>query len=195
MANLFYIKFFDTDERVTLIDLGKERQGTREQLNDYVKRFRERVLECIIPVTEDKLVEICIDGMIDEYRAHLENLGIESFARLFLAAHRTGASVKPLLRQDHWLTSKRSPIVSTAKTRNSYQVDNTYSNKRKVRDEPPAFPCSMEKVHIIFDQMLKDGILIIPNVGREPTPEENKSKNYCHYHRTTKNPMEQCWSL
>jgi len=85
--------------------------------------------------------------------------------------------------------------VAAAETRSAYQVDNTQANKRKLRDEPPMFPCSMDKVHIIFDQMLKDGILILPNVSREPTPEEKKSKNYCRYHRTTRHPTEQCWSL
>ena len=40
-----------------------------------------------------KLVKVCIQGMFDEYRVHLENLPLSIFATLVEAARRTNNTV------------------------------------------------------------------------------------------------------
>ncbi|MBA0570751.1 hypothetical protein Golob_004365, partial [Gossypium lobatum] len=45
MCRMFREKFFSTQEKVTLINLGRENQRSREDLIEYIQCFRERVLD------------------------------------------------------------------------------------------------------------------------------------------------------
>ena len=75
MVNAFYRKYFFVLEKVTLSDLGRMFQRVSENLNDYVKMFRVEALDCHDPnVTEQQLVDLCINAMLPVYRALLENL-------------------------------------------------------------------------------------------------------------------------
>ena len=58
----------------TLSDLQQERQRISEGLLDYICRFRDLSLICYNPVEEERLVDICITGMLYEYHPYLENL-------------------------------------------------------------------------------------------------------------------------
>ena len=49
---------------------------------------------CYDPVEEERLVDICIAGMLYEYQPYLENLNISSFTRLVEASRRTSVLVK-----------------------------------------------------------------------------------------------------
>ena len=48
----------------------------------YICRFRDLSLMCYDPVEEERLVDICIAGMLYEYCPYLENLQILSLRRL-----------------------------------------------------------------------------------------------------------------
>ena len=67
-------KFFALDEKLTFLDLQQERQRVSKGLLDYICRFRDLSLICYDPVEEEKLVFICIAGMLFEYCPYLENL-------------------------------------------------------------------------------------------------------------------------
>ena len=94
MATQFMKKFFALDEKLTLLDLQQERQRISEGLLDYIHRFRDLSLMCYDPVEEERLAEICIAGMLYEYRPYLGNLQIPSFTRLVKASRRTSMSMK-----------------------------------------------------------------------------------------------------
>ena len=93
MCKMFLEKFFSTQERVTLIDMGRIRQKPKEDLMEYIERFRERSLDIQDVCDEKELVKICIQGMFTEYAVHLENLNLCSFAMLVENARRTNNSV------------------------------------------------------------------------------------------------------
>ena len=61
---------------------------------DYIRRFRDFSLICYDLLEEERLVNICITGMLYEYRLYLENLQITSFIRLVEAFKRTRMSVR-----------------------------------------------------------------------------------------------------
>ena len=46
LATHFMKKFFSVDDRVTLADLGREKQRLGEELLDYIRRFRDISLSC-----------------------------------------------------------------------------------------------------------------------------------------------------
>ena len=90
--DVFCTKYFHGKETVTLATLQATKQRNGEDLMEYIKRFRDIVLEIY---EERTLVEMCITNMIKEYRAILENLEISQFAQLLQKAKKTAKSVKP----------------------------------------------------------------------------------------------------
>ena len=71
MVTQFMKKFFALDEKLTLSDLQQERQKVSEGLLDYIRRFRDLSLICYDLVEKERLVDICIVGMLYEYRPYL----------------------------------------------------------------------------------------------------------------------------
>ena len=74
MATQFLKKFFALEEKLTLSDLQHEKQRVSEGLLEYIRRFKDLSLLCYDPVEMEKLVDVCIAGMLYEYRPYLENL-------------------------------------------------------------------------------------------------------------------------
>ena len=67
-------KFFALEEKLTLSDLQQEKQRVLEGLVEYIYRVRDLSLLCSDPVEEERLVDVCIFGMLYEYHPCLENL-------------------------------------------------------------------------------------------------------------------------
>lgn len=86
LVTLFNAKFFCGEARFTLVELDRTRQYPSEDLNVYMKRFRERALDYSDVVNEKTLVDIFLHGMANEYWAYLENLTCLSFSKLMEAA-------------------------------------------------------------------------------------------------------------
>ena len=67
-------KLFALEEKLTLSDLQHEKQRVFEGLLEYIPRFQDISLLCYDLVVEERLVDVCIAGMLYEYRPYLENL-------------------------------------------------------------------------------------------------------------------------
>lgn len=108
LVTLFNAKFFCGDAKFTLVELSRTRQYSGEDLDVYVRRFRERALYCSDAVDEETLIGVCLHGMVNEYRVYLENLTFPSFSKLIEAARRTNESVRKPSRST---TSNHSGIA------------------------------------------------------------------------------------
>ena len=93
---------------------------------------------CYDPMEEERLVDVCIMGMLYKYQAYLENLQITSFTRLVEAARRTSMSMrKPSKgftsqtvstpRQSWWRENKK---VEVAVVEESKKVVNAKKRER-----------------------------------------------------------------
>ena len=89
MVDVFCTKYFHVEETVTLATLQVTKQRSGEDLMEYIKRFRDIAFDCNDHCEEKTLVEMCMDNMIMEYRAVLENLEISQFAQLLQKARKT----------------------------------------------------------------------------------------------------------
>ena len=94
MATQFMKKFFALEEKLTLSDLQHEKQRVSEGLLEYIRRFRDLSLLCCNPMEQKRLVDVCITGMLYEYRPYLENLQISTFIRLVKATRRKSMSIR-----------------------------------------------------------------------------------------------------
>ena len=133
---------------------------------------------CYDPVEEERLVDVCITGMLYKYQPYLENLQITSFTRLVEAARRTSMSMrKPSKgftsqtvstpRQSWWRENKK---VEVAVVEESKKVVN--AKKRERGSIPPPFTVSTEELYSILEVWLKDGVVVLPECKHEPTEEE-----------------------
>uniref|UniRef100_A0A2N9EYA9 RNase H type-1 domain-containing protein n=1 Tax=Fagus sylvatica TaxID=28930 RepID=A0A2N9EYA9_FAGSY len=95
MVELFCGKYFQTEEKITLVNLHTTKQASVEDLLHYIHRFRDISLDCCANYEEGELVGVCIDNMLSEFQAHLENLNISRFAQLLQKTRKTALSVKP----------------------------------------------------------------------------------------------------
>ena len=67
LATQFMKEFFALEEKLMLLDLQHEKQRVSEGLLVYIRRFRDLSLLCYDFVEEERLVDVCIAGMLYEY--------------------------------------------------------------------------------------------------------------------------------
>jgi hypothetical protein len=80
MVESFCGKYFHVEEKITLVNLHDTKQQIGVDLVKYIHHFRDMSLDCHVKYQEGELVEVCIDNLLPEFRAHLENLDISRFA-------------------------------------------------------------------------------------------------------------------
>uniref|UniRef100_A0A2N9ENL2 RNA-directed DNA polymerase n=1 Tax=Fagus sylvatica TaxID=28930 RepID=A0A2N9ENL2_FAGSY len=98
-----------------------------------------------------ELVGVCIDNILLEFRAHLENLDISRFAQLLQKAQKTALSVKPHVEKPK--EKKGQPQVLTVSTVNNKRKK---SNERSFEEPPPPVPCTLEEIMAILDKWVAD---------------------------------------
>ena len=69
MVDVFCTNYFHGKETVMLVTLKGTKQRSSEDLMEYIKRFRDKTLDCYDYCKEETLVEMCMGNMIMEYRA------------------------------------------------------------------------------------------------------------------------------
>ena len=104
----FCTKYFHGKEKVTIITLHNSKQKPSEGLHDFIIQFRDTTLDCYGQYKEQEQIEICINDMFSEYRAHMENLDIHQFAQLLQKARKIALLVKPFVT-DKPRAEKRNP--------------------------------------------------------------------------------------
>jgi hypothetical protein len=127
-----------------------------------------------------------------------------SFAQVTEAAKRTSRSVK-----NH---SKGIVEGSSSTTRKSWkrgregkkmevsvleEPKKEYLNrKRERRDEPPpSIDIPKDDFLKLFLVWVKDGVVTLPPMKKEPSHEEKRSSNFCGYHRRRSHHTIDCYTL
>uniref|UniRef100_A0A2N9F9L1 Uncharacterized protein n=1 Tax=Fagus sylvatica TaxID=28930 RepID=A0A2N9F9L1_FAGSY len=178
MVELFCGKYFQAEEKITLVNLHTTKQASGEDLLRYIHRFRDISLDCYANYEEGELVGVCIDNMLPEFRAHLENLDISRFGQLLQKARKTALSVKPHTEKPK--EKKNPPQVLTVSTVNNKRKK---SNERSFDEAPPPVPCTLEEMKAILDKWVADGIIKLPEVQKKATEEDKKNPKFCYFHR------------
>ena len=123
--------FFTLEEKLTLLDLQHEKQRVFDGLLEYIHRFKDLSLE------EERLVDVCIAGMLYEYQPYLENLQISSFTRLVESTRRTSMSVRKPLKglTSQAVSASRQPWRTEIKVEVAMTEKPTKIAKGKKRDK------------------------------------------------------------
>nr|POE59760.1 hypothetical protein CFP56_61797 [Quercus suber] len=147
--------------------------------------FRDLSLLCYDLVEKERLVDVCIAGMLYEYRPYLENFQISSFTKRVEATRRTSMFVrKPLKGSTSQVVSalrqpwrRENKKVEVAMTKEPKKVA-----KGKKRDRggiPPPFTVSIKELYSILKAWVKDGVVTLPECKHEPIEEEKRNPLYC----------------
>uniref|UniRef100_A0A2N9IKX5 RNA-directed DNA polymerase n=1 Tax=Fagus sylvatica TaxID=28930 RepID=A0A2N9IKX5_FAGSY len=190
MVELFCGKYFQAEEKVTLVNLHTTKQTNGEDLLRYIHRFRDISLDCYANYEEGELVGVCIDNMLPEFRAHLENLDISRFGQLLQKARKTALSVKPHVEKPK--EKKTQPQVLTVSTVNNKRKK---PNEKSFEEPPPPVPCTLEEIMAILDKWVADGIIKLPEVSKKATEEDKKNPKFCYFHQYVHHSTADCWTL
>jgi hypothetical protein len=190
MVELFCGKYFQAEEKITLVNLHTTKQASGEDLLRYIHRFCDISLDCYANYEEGELVGVCIDNMLPEFRAHLENLDISRFGQLLQKARKTALSVKPHTEKPK--EKKSQPQVLTVSTVNNKRKK---SNERSFDEAPPPVPCTLEEMKAILDKWVADGIIKLPEAQKKATEEDKKNPKFCYFHRYVHHSTADCWTL
>uniref|UniRef100_A0A2N9EG78 RNA-directed DNA polymerase n=1 Tax=Fagus sylvatica TaxID=28930 RepID=A0A2N9EG78_FAGSY len=186
-------KYFHVEEKITLVNLHSTKQQTGEDLVKYIHRFRDVSLDCHVKYQEGELVKVCIDNMLLEFRAHLENLDISRFAPLLQKARKTALSVKPQVERSR--DKKSLPQTLTVSTATPPSGTKRKNPTEKAYEEPPPLSFTAEEMMAIFDKWVQDQVIKLPKISKQPTAEEQKDPKYCRYHRYVNYPTVDCQTL
>uniref|UniRef100_A0A2N9FG65 Integrase catalytic domain-containing protein n=1 Tax=Fagus sylvatica TaxID=28930 RepID=A0A2N9FG65_FAGSY len=152
--------------------------------------FAIYLLDCYANYEEGELVGVCIDNMLPEFRAHLENLDISRFAQLLQKARKTALSVKPHVEKPK--EKKTQPQVLTVSTVNNKRKK---SNEKSFEEPPPPVPCTVEEIMAILDKWVADGIIKLPEISKKATEEDKKNPKFCYFHQYVHHSTADCWTL
>jgi hypothetical protein len=190
MVELFCGKYFQAEEKITLVNLHTTKQANGEDLLRYIHRFRDISLDCYANYEEGELVGVCIDNMLPEFRAHLENLDISRFAQLLQKARKTALSVKPHTEKPK--ENKSQPQVLTVSTVNNKRKK---SNERSFEEPPPPVPYTLEEMMAILNKWVADGIVKLPEISKKVTEEDKKNPKFRYFHQYVHHSTADCWTL
>jgi hypothetical protein len=143
-----------------------------------------------IMIEEGELVGVCIDNMLPEFRAHLENLDISRFGQLLQKARKTALSVKPHVEKPK--EKKTQPQVLTVSTVNNKRKK---PNEKSFEEPPPPVPCTLEEIMAILDKWVADGIIKLPEVSKKATEEDKKNPKFYYFHQYVHHSTADCWTL
>uniref|UniRef100_A0A2N9F490 Integrase catalytic domain-containing protein n=1 Tax=Fagus sylvatica TaxID=28930 RepID=A0A2N9F490_FAGSY len=178
------------EEKITLVNLHTTKQASGEDLLHYIHRFRDISLDCYANYEEGELVGVCIDNMLPEFRAHLENLDISRFAQLLQKARKTALSIKPHTEKPK--EKKSQPQVLTMSIVNNKRKK---SSERSFEEPPPPVPCILEDMIAVLNRWVADGVIKLPEAPKKATEEDKKNQKFCHFHQYIHHSIADCWTL
>lgn len=125
-----------------------------------MKRFHKKALDCRDPVAEDMLVEVCLQGMIENYMIFSENLSFPFLLLLMETARRTNVTKTLKSSLTIWYVSKKRPVIQIVEKGKS---DKGCSSKNPIQQKQrrqfailPPFSCEAKKDTALVEQCINN---------------------------------------
>lgn len=147
---------------------------------EYIKRFRDRSLKIREDVTEERLIRIYAEGLLDEYRVHLINVAHDTFRKFVEKARNIGPSVHRRFNaisiltwtggssqndSEHHMGARRQQLTM------SMVKEIPTNNKGTTGRISPALPYEVDEAMDIYMNLVKHEVFKTrPNRRREAGP-------------------------
>ncbi|KAH6831489.1 hypothetical protein C2S53_010419 [Perilla frutescens var. hirtella] len=214
-----------TRRTVSMVELTSSRQWKEEPVIDYINRWRNLCLNCKDRLSEASAIEMCIQGMHWGLQYFLRGIQPRTFEELATRAHdmelsmaASGIDGPPMQeprkfkeRQDFKRSAKsfdKVPKKESMATKATFikfiRKDADKDTKQNVQPEKKMhlkemqqkqFPFLDSDVLGIFDDLLKEGLIELPEMKRSNEAARTDDPKYCKYHRLVRHPIHDCFIL
>ncbi|KAK1602279.1 hypothetical protein QYE76_018105 [Lolium multiflorum] len=197
----FHEQYHSETTEASLADLTQVRQRRGETVSEYIQRFRTVRNRCYsVRLSEKEAVELAVAGL----SAPLKDLTFQAeYSSLAHMVQKLTAYEQrhPELYQDKY---KRVALIETDEDEDSAGdqevavAEWTRGAKpvscKWVKQPGPAkgFDFDLSKTEQIFDLLLKEKQLKLPEGHKIPTPQEMNGKPYCKWHHTFTHATNDC---
>ncbi|KAK1694309.1 hypothetical protein QYE76_011006 [Lolium multiflorum] len=197
----FHVQYHSETTEASLADLTQVRQRRGETVSEYIQRFRTVRNRCYsVRLSEKEAVELAIAGLSAPLRDVTFQAEYNSLAHMVqkLTAYEQR---HPELYQDKY---KRVALIETDEDEDS-AGDQEVAVAEWTRGAKPVsckwvkqpgpvkgFDFDLSKTEQIFDLLLKEKQLKLPEGHKIPTPQEMNGKPYCKWHHTFTHTTNDC---
>ncbi|KAK1602554.1 hypothetical protein QYE76_037403 [Lolium multiflorum] len=197
----FHEQYHSETTEASLADLTQVRQRRGETVSEYIQRFRTVRNRCYsVRLTEKEAVELAVAGLSAPLKDLTFQAEYNSLAHMVqkLTAYEQR---HPELYQDKY---KRVALIETDEDEDS-AGDQEVAVAEWTRGAKPVsckwvkqpgpmkgFDFDLSKTEQIFDLLLKEKQLKLPEGHKIPTPQEMNGKPYCKWHHTFTHNTNDC---
>ncbi|KAJ1426539.1 Retrotransposon gag domain [Sesbania bispinosa] len=187
-------KFLEEEGALHIMDLGRVKQKSGESLIAFIKRYRDRALQCKETLPEADLVNGCIKNIEDGSQIFLSLSGISTFAELMRrvadvtdALKRQGKRSKGVEGMFDICVAERRERKKVFKGGRAPGGTSTYNT-----NEVPPVLLARPQICQLVEEWLKDGMLR-PRMDKPPlTKDQYDDQAYCILHRANSHTMMEC---
>ncbi|KAJ1377398.1 Retrotransposon gag domain [Sesbania bispinosa] len=197
LATEFCGKFLEEEGALHIMDLGRVKQKSGESLISFIKRYRDRALQCKETLPEADLVYGCIKNIEDGSQIFLSLGRITTFAELM----RRGDDVAEAMKRQ----GKRSKetdgafdVCALEDRGRKRGFRSPHPSKGYAQTNPedlPLMPVSRAQACQLAEEWLKDGTIQLKGNRTPLTKEQYDDPSYCVLHKTRYHTTMDCWTM
>ncbi|RYQ80191.1 hypothetical protein Ahy_Scaffold1g106760 isoform C [Arachis hypogaea] len=189
LENAFHVQFYRGEMNVAVTDLVALKREDGETIDDYIIRFKNARSRCYVSLPESKVVKIAFMGLRFYMRQKLLNVHIPDLAHL-----------TEKVRQTKLIKKEKEKYRSEQRSKNK-----SFTRKEKVdyvtmesSEEELDFKTEIDLAELkkgppfIFDVLLKDKKLILPEGRTLLSVKDLKKKPYYKFHQATSHLINSC---
>ncbi|KAH6815278.1 hypothetical protein C2S51_020098 [Perilla frutescens var. frutescens] len=221
----FLNRFYSTRRTVSMVELTSSRRWKEEPVIDYINRWRNLCLNCKDRLSEASAIEMCIQGMhwglqyilrgiqprtFEEpaTRAHDMELSMAASGidgppmqepRKFKERQNFKRNAKPVEKapKKESMAMKATPVKFIRKDVDKDTKQNVQPEKRMTLKEmqQKQYHFLDSDVSGIFDDLLKEGLIELPEMKRLNKTGRTDDPKYCKYHRLVGHAIHDCFIL
>ena len=208
--------------RVNLTDLFSIRRGPGESIDKYLARFRVMRNRCFTPIPESEMVKMVANGLDFNIRKKLVNqqfLDLTQLAEKVRQIEQLKAK-KERIERTKLRKVFRKEQVNFVEMESEEDEDDFESNeinlaeiraaelqagppyvcaslrpmkgKEKTNTGNKSYSFDITKVDQIFDVLLQDKQIVLPEGKKMPSAEEIKNRKFCKYHQIIGHSTNNC---
>nr|KYP38879.1 Pro-Pol polyprotein [Cajanus cajan] len=203
----FHEHFFREETKVSIVDLMNIKRQNHETLDDYLNRFRQLKSRCYTNIPEHELVRIAATGLDFSIRKKLVNEQLRDMAQLAEKVRRIEQiklEKERLGKFDKFVRKEKVAYLENFEFSDdpNYEISSEDFEINLAELRPgPTYQCQMLKpgdsvegnstkrysfdvckAEKIFDILLKDKQIVLPENHKIPPFEQRKGKKFCKYH-------------
>ena len=206
----FLTHFKGEDHPVTMAQLCSLKQGENESTYDFIHKWKAMAYKCSDVLPQASLVDICRNNMRARIRSMIIGNKSKNLGELLEASMEAETVIKDLNSQK---SSKKEPTaIATSKPKKkevlNVQTKSTPQPQKKAENKAAgkkpelseAFRERVEKkypfdedVDEIFEALIANGKLTLPEPKRPEDVGKTNDPRYCPYHQMVSHPLNQCF--